>query len=79
MRNVTYELRVEGITWGGFKAEHGYRLAEKDALAINSLEDAKRWAGDFESLNWCMVERGFVVVEHQTVSEFGSHMGMEGS
>jgi hypothetical protein len=43
-------LKVKGFTWGGFKAEHEYTLKSSDKAPTTLLE-AKRLAGDFESLD----------------------------
>ena len=43
------KLEVKGHTWGGFAAEHSYVLP-LNSIHPKTLAEAKRIAGDFESL-----------------------------
>lgn len=47
-------LHVTGSLWSGDKCKHSYAL--KDGQQVNTLADAKRVAGDFESIKSARVE-----------------------
>lgn len=59
MKTETYTtirrvLRVRGFIWSGGKCEHEYPL--NDSQQPDTLQDAKRIAGDFESLTSATIE-----------------------
>lgn len=62
---VVRTLYVEGWTWGGFTAQVEYRL-ELDQV-VETLDQAKSVAGDFESLTFAQV----VTQTITTVTEVG--------
>ena len=69
MKHTKYEMHVRGYSWGGFDAEYTYPLKEVDALAIKTLADAKRKAGDFESLDSFEVVKIVTQTEYTTIAE----------
>ena len=50
----TRRLRVTGRLWCGSECEHEYPL--KEGQAVKTMAEAKRIAGDFESLESAEVE-----------------------
>lgn len=44
------KLEVRGTAWGGFEAEHSYTLRSNEPYPT-TLAEAKRIAGDFQSLS----------------------------
>lgn len=46
-------LKVKGLAWAGFKAEHEYQLSAVNGKAYEptTLQEAERLAGDFQRLD----------------------------
>ncbi len=68
MKNNRYstidcELHVTGHLWSGPKASHVYRIDSENSIP-KSMADAKRIAGDFESL-----ETAKIIITEQEISE----------
>ena len=55
-------LRVTGIAWQGFRAKHEYSIPF--AFQLVTMADAKKLAGDFQSL-----ERAEIVTTRKEVKE----------
>ena len=67
-RNISHKLVVRGVTWGGFRADHEYNLANDEVSAL-TMNDAKRIAGDFETLSDAVIIKREVTVNERLVKE----------
>lgn len=67
-QHISHKLYVRGVTWGGFRADHEYNLANNEVDAL-TMSDAKRIAGDFSSLSDAVILKREVTVKEHLVKE----------